>query len=320
MTDMEFVRTPDERFSDVPDFPYAPRYVTLPSGPQMHFLEEGPAKGELVLLLHGQPTWSFLYRKVIAGLVEVGHRVVAPDFVGYGRSDKPAQRTDVTVRAHLNWLYEFIEERALSDITLVVQDWGGPIGLGVLATAPDRFARVVVANTVLHTADPSLSGRLAWACHAGPDGTMAIEQSLLDYQRMTQEIKPFAPSLFVQGATESVLSDPVLAAYDAPFPDETYCAGPRQLPLLMGLTPGSACARQNRRTLTALRDFRRPLLSAFSDRDPSTKGWDRVLTEAVPGAAFQSHVVIEGAGHFLQEDKGPELAEAITRFIRATPA
>jgi haloalkane dehalogenase len=285
----------------------------------MHYVDEGPADGEVVLLLHGQPTWSYLYRDVVARLTERGLRAVAPDLIGFGRSDKPVERAAYTVQAHVDWLAQFVAATGLVDVTFVVQDWGGPIGLGVLAATPGLARRVVAANTVLHTADPALAGRLEWACHAGPDGTVVVEEMLLDYQRLTQELAPFHPSLFVQGATASDVPDDVLAAYDAPFPDETFCAGARQLPLLMGLTPGSACARLNRRTMDALAAFDGPFLTAFSDGDPATRGWAEVLQAHVPGAAGLRHVTIEQAGHFLQEDCGPQLADVVADFVGGTP-
>jgi haloalkane dehalogenase len=319
MSAVQVVRTPEERFAELPGFPFTPRYATLPDGLRMHYVDEGPAGAETVLLLHGQPTWSYLYRSVVACLAERGLRAVAPDLIGFGRSDKPLERTAHSVQAHIHWLAQFVDAVGLSDLTLVVQDWGGPIGLGVLAANPGLVRRVVAANIALHTADPSLAGQLAWACHAGPDGTVTVEQMLLDYQRLTQELTPFRPSLFVQGATESDVADPVLAAYDAPYPDESFCAGPRQLPLLMGLTPHSACARLNRRAMEALAGFERPFLTAFSDGDPGTRGWAEVLRAHVPGAAARAHVTIEGAGHFLQEDRGTHLADVIGRFVGDTP-
>jgi haloalkane dehalogenase len=285
----------------------------------MHYVDEGPPGAEAVLLLHGQPTWSYLYRTVVAGLAERGLRAVAPDLIGFGRSDKPVARTTYSVQAHVDWTVQFVGAVGLADVTLVVQDWGGPIGLAVHTATPGLVRRVVAANTALHTADPALAGRLDWACHAGPDGTVTVEQRLLDYQRLTQELTPFAPSLFVQGATASDVPDAVLAAYDAPFPDETFCAGPRQLPLSMGLTPASACARLNRRTMGALGEFDGPFLTAFSDGDPGTGGWAEVLQDHVPGAAGRAHVTLEGAGHFVQEDRGAELADVVARFVGSTP-
>jgi haloalkane dehalogenase len=317
---VEFRRTPDGCFTDLPGFAHEPKYLPLGDGLRMHFIDEGPPAGAIVLLLHGQPTWSFLYRQVIPVLTSHSYRVIAPDLIGFGRSDKPTGRSAYTVRSHIRWLREFIETLDLTAITMVVQDWGGPLGLAALAASPGRFARIVATNTALHTADAALADRLTWACHATGDGTVVVQQDLLDYQRLTQELTPWRPSLFLQGATEGTLEPAVLAAYDAPFPDESYCAGPRQLPLLMGLTPGSECARSNRRTMAALGDFRGPLLTAFSDGDPSTRGWERVLQQAVPGAFGQAHVVIRQAGHFVQEDRGAELAEVVTQFMQRTPA
>jgi haloalkane dehalogenase len=316
---MEFARTPEECFADLTDYPFEPHYRTLECGLRLHYVDVGPPDGEPIVLLHGQPTWSYLYRTVIPVLVANGYRAIAPDLIGFGRSDKPTSRTEYSVRAHTRWLSELLDYAAPTNVTLVVQDWGGPFGLGVLARHPEQFARVVAANTVLHTADPSLAGALEWACHATADGRVVLEQALVDYQRMTQELPEFQPSLFVQGATRHDVAPDVLNGYDAPFPDESYCAGARQLPLLMGLTPGSQCARQNQRTLDALKEFRRPFLTAYSDGDPSTRGWEAVLRQAVPGAEGQDHVVITEAGHFLQEDQGPQLGQAIVAFARANP-
>ena len=316
---MEVVRTPDERFRHLPGFPFTPHYVTLPEGLRVHYVDEGPPQAETVLLLHGQPTWSYLYRTVIERLVAHGLRAVAPDLVGFGRSDKPRSRAAHTVPAHVDWMTRFADASGLAEVTLVVQDWGGPIGLGVLARRPGFARRVVAANTALHTADASLAGRLDWPVHDAGGGNVTVAQTLLDYQRLTQEVTPFRPSLFVQGATASEVPDPVLAAYDAPFPDEDACAGPRQLPLLMGLTPHSACARQNRHTLDALRAYERPFLTAFSDGDPGTGGWAEVLQSEVAGARGRSHVTIAGAGHFVQEDRGAELADVVVQLIGATP-
>ena len=286
----------------------------------MHYVDEGPRDAETVLLLHGQPTWSYLYRTVVARLAALGLRAVAPDLVGFGRSDKPAARTAHTVRAHVDWLAGFVHGTGLDGVTLVVQDWGGPFGLGLLADEPGRFRRAVAANTALHTAGTELAGRLAWACHTGDDGAMTVEPALLDYQRLTQELMPFRPSLFVQGATASAPPHDVLAGYDAPFPSEEFSAGPRQLPLLMGLTPSSACARLNAQTMDVLSRFARPFLTAFSDGDAATAGWAEVLQRHVPGARGLRHPTIAGAGHFLQEDRGHALADVIAGFVGSTPS
>ena len=315
---MDSLRTPDERFVGLVDYPFQAHFLPVGDELVMHYVDEGPADGPPVLLLHGQPTWSYLYRHVIPVLRAAGLRAIAPDLIGFGKSAKPIRRTDYSVRAHVRWLGALVLGLDLRDVTLVVQDWGGPIGLAVLAQDPERFARVVAANTVLHTTDPALAGALSWACHQGVDGSMVIEPALLDYQRMTQELPDFRPSLFVQGATEREVEDEVLAGYDAPFPDEAFCAGARQLPLLMGLTPASECARVNRHTAKALGEFTKPFLTAFSDGDPSTQGWAEVLQDAVPGARGQPHQVVPGAGHFLQEDDGNALAQIIARFAAGT--
>ena len=316
---MELVRTPEERFADLPGFPYEPRYADLPAGIRMHHVDVGPPGAETVLLLHGQPTWGYLYRAVIEGLTGRGLRAVVPDLIGFGRSDKPLARTAHSIQAHVEWITQFADLLGLTRLTLVVQDWGGPLGLGLMTARPGLVRRVVASNTALHTADASLAGRLAWACHATAEATVTVEPALLDYQRLTQELMPLQPSLFVQGATASTVPDAVLAAYDAPFPDERFCAGPRQLPLLMGLTPSSACARLNRRTMEALARFEGPFLTAFSDGDPGTGGWAEVLQAHVPGAAGLTHVTIRGAGHFVQEDRGAELADAVATLVAATP-
>jgi haloalkane dehalogenase len=317
---MEVLRTPDEAFAGLPGFPFSRHIAELPDGLRMCYVDEGPRRAEAVLLLHGQPTWSYLYRKVIERLVDKGLRAVAPDLVGFGRSDKPTARATHSVRGHVTWMAQFADTVGLRDVTLVVQDWGGPIGLGLLAERPGLVTRVVAANTALHTAEAKLAGRLAWPVHALDDATVTVGQTLLDYQRLTQELVPFRPSLFLQGATTSELPEDVLAAYDAPFPDETFCAGPRQLPLLMGLTPSSACARVNRRTFDELARFDGPFVTAFSDGDPGTAGWAAVLQERVLGAHGRTHVTIEGAGHFLQEDRGAELADVVVRVVGELPA
>ena len=316
---VELVRTAEDCFAELPGFPYAPRYATLPDGVRMHYVDEGPRDAETVLLVHGQPTWSYLYRTVIERLVSHGLRAVALDLVGFGRSDKPLSRSAHTVRAHVGWITQFLDVTGLRALTLVVQDWGGPFGLGLLPERPGLVHRIVAANTALHTADAGLAGRLAWPVHESAGGTVTVAQTLLDYQRLTQELTPFRPSVFVQGATASDVPDLVLAAYDAPFPDEAYCAGPRQLPLLMGLTPSSSCARLNRRTLEALAAFDGPFLTAFSDGDPGTGGWAEVLQEHVPGAAGCAHVTLAGAGHFLQEDRGADVADVVARLVTDTP-
>ena len=316
------VRTPDHRFVDLPGYPFEPHYATVTarglSPVRMHYLDEGPSDGEVVLLLHGQPTWSYLYRTVIPVLTAAGLRVVAPDHVGFGRSDKFTERTDYTLSRHIQWLGSLITGLDLRGITLVAQDWGGPIGLSTLAGHTDRFAWVVATNTVLHTAEPSLAGRLGWANHSLGDGRVVLQEALVDYVQFFARSPQLTASLFVE-AVAGPLGPGVAAAYDAPVPDPTFQAGLRQMTGLIPLTGNDPGAVIGRSTMAALARFDRPFLTAYSDGDPATAGWDGVFRERVPGAAGRPAVRIAGAGHFLQEQKGPELAGVIADFIASTP-
>jgi haloalkane dehalogenase len=316
------VRTPDEQFADLPGYAHPPRYVDVGSkstGPlRMHYAEAGPSDADPVLLLHGQPTWSYLYRRVIDTLAAAGHRVIAPDNIGFGRSDKLTDRSDYTFRRHIDWTTRLVLALDLHHVTLVVQDWGGPIGLAVLAAHPERFDRVVASNTILHTSEPRLDGRLGWANHGLGEGRVVLEEALIDYVLFTQRAPQLRASDFVSFATTKDVPAPVLAAYDAPFPDETYQAGMRQFPSLIPLTRSDPGAAINRATWAALERFDRPFLTVFSDGDDASAGWDAVFRERVPGARGQPHAIIEGAGHFIQEDRGGELGDIVVRFIAAT--
>lgn len=316
------LRTPDDRFADLPGFAFEPHYVEVAAdgvGPlRMHHLDEGPRDGPVALLLHGQPTWSYLYRTVVPVLVERGIRVVAPDLVGYGRSDKPTDPTDYTFARHVDWVRSLVTRLDLREVTLVAQDWGGPIGFSVLAAEPDRFARVVAANTILHTADPALAGRLTWAVHGEGEGRVVLQEALVDYLLYTQRAPVLRPSDFVGAAAQRPVSPEALAAYDAPFPDPSYTAGLRQMIALLPLTRNDVGARIGRRTMRALEQFDRPFVTAYSDGDPATRGWESVFQERVPGARGRAHVTITGAGHFLQEDAGEELGRVVADVIATT--
>lgn len=302
---MDVLRTPDERFANLPDFPFEPHYIEVDSGAgttlRVHYLDEGPRDGEVVLLLHGEPSWSYLYRKMIPVLVDAGLRAVAIDLVGFGRSDKPTRREDYTYAAHTDWTWAAIEAIGLTDITLVCQDWGGLIGLRLVAEQPDRFVRVVAANTMLPTGDH----------HPG--------KAFLAWQKFSQEVPVFPAGQILNGATVSTLEPEVIAAYDAPFPDDSYLAGARQFPMLVPTGPDDPAAPRNRVAWEALGRFDRPFLCAFSDSDPITGAAEPVLRSHVRGAEGQDHVTIVDAGHFLQEDKGRELAAAVVEFVAATP-
>lgn len=303
---MKVLRTPDDRFEGLTGFPFEPHYVDVPDGDggtlRVHHLDEGDPSGDVVLLLHGEPSWSYLYRHMIPVLVDAGLRAVAPDLVGFGRSDKPATRTDYTYARHVAWLRaHVIDALDLRDITLVCQDWGGLLGLRLVADHPDRFARVVAANTFLPTGDR----------HPG--------EAFLRWQRFSQEVPELPVGVIVDGGCTSLLPPEVIAAYDAPFPDESYKEGARQFPALVPTSPEDPEAPANRAAWESLKRYEKPFLCAFSDQDPITAGSDRVLKQLVPGAAGQPHVTIEGGGHFLQEDRGPQLAEVVVDLIQRTP-
>jgi haloalkane dehalogenase len=301
---MNALRTPDERFAGLPDFPFAPHYVEVDDGEggrlRVHYLDEGTRDAPAVLLMHGEPSWCFLYRKMIPRLVEAGLRAIAPDLIGFGRSDKPDAQDDYTYARHVEWMRAALFDGLdLRDLTLVGQDWGGLVGLRLVAENPDRFARVVAANTGLPTGDQKMS------------------DAFLAWQRYSQETPVFHVGGIVKGGCARELAPDVIAAYDAPFPDDSFTAGARRFPMLVPTAPDDPAAPANRRAWEALTAWDKPLLTAFSDKDPVTAGFDRVLQAAVPGAKGQPHTVIEGAGHFLQEDKGEELARAVIDFVRA---
>jgi haloalkane dehalogenase len=298
---MDVLRTPDERFADLPDFPFAPHYIEVDSV-RMHYLDEGPADAEVILLLHGEPSWSYLYRWMIPVLVDAGLRAVAIDLVGFGRSDKPTRREDYTYQSHVDWMWAAIEGIGLTDITLVCQDWGGLIGLRLVGEHPERFARVVAANTTLPTGDQ----------HPG--------EAFLAWQRFSQETPEFPVGRIIDGGCVSTLSPDVIAAYDAPFPDDSFKAGARQFPTLVPTSPDDPAAPANRAAWEGLRRFEKPFLCAFSDSDPITNGADAPLRTLIPGARGQREVMITGGGHFLQEDKGRELADVVVDFVTDTPS
>ncbi|WP_428263703.1 haloalkane dehalogenase [Haliangium sp.] len=304
---MDILRTPDERFADLPGYPFAPHYVDV-GGVRIHYLDEGPAADAPaaaagpVLLLHGEPSWSYLYRTMIPVLTAAGLRAVAPDLVGFGRSDKPAAQSDYTYQRHVDWMRGFLDATELTDITLFCQDWGGLIGLRLVAEHPDRFARVITANTFLPTGD-----------RRPPDAFLAWQQ----YAKTTPELHVGG---IIQRATTTQLSDEIIAAYDAPFPDDSYKAGARVFPALVPTAPDDPASEPNRRAWKVLEQWTKPWLTAFSDQDPITRGADAVFHKLIPGAQGQPHTTIEGGGHFLQEDRGPEIARVIVDFVRATGA
>jgi haloalkane dehalogenase len=267
----------------------------------MAYVEAGPADGPVVVLLHGEPTWSFLYRKVLPVLAAAGLRAIAPDLVGFGRSDKPAAVDDHSYARHVEWMRRLLfEQLDLREVTLVAQDWGGLIGLRLVAEHPERFARVAVSNTGLPTGETPMP---------------AVWEGFRDFVATTPELEV---SWFVAAGCLEPLDAAVLAAYDAPFPDETYKAGPRAMPALVPTTPDDPGGTANRAAWQQLARFDRPLLCVFTDGDPITAGADRPFRELVPGARDQPHATIRGGGHFVQEDRGDELAQVVVDFVQAT--
>lgn len=301
---MEFLRTPDECFANLPDYDFAPHYLMVDDteGGQLrvHYLDEGPADAAPVLLMHGEPSWCYLYRKMVPILVAAGHRVIAPDLIGFGRSDKPSRREDYTYQRHVDWMQSLLEQLDLNATTLVCQDWGGLIGLRLVAENPTRFARVVAANTMLPTGDH--------------DPGAAFKS----WQKFSQEVPEFPAGGIIKGGTATPLPQAVIAAYDAPFPEERYKEGARQFPLLVPTTPDDPAADKNRAAWGVLTQWQKPFLTAFSDKDPITAGGDKVMQKLIPGTRGQAHVTIANGGHFLQEDQGEKLAEVVVQFIATT--
>jgi haloalkane dehalogenase len=294
------LRTPDERFADLPGFGWVPRYADV-GGLRMAYVEDGPPGGEPVLLLHGEPSWSFLYRTVMRVLADAGLRVIAADMIGFGRSDKPAEMSDHSYARHVEWMRALaFDVLGLSGVTLVGQDWGGLLGLRLVAEHPDRFARVVAANTGL------------------PTGDQAMPEVWLRFRDVVAAAPELGISRLVQAGSRTVLPAEVLAAYEAPFPGESYKAGPRAMPTLVPTTPDDPASAANRAAWQKLAAWDKPFLVAFSDSDPITGAMAPILKRTVPGAAGLDHPVIEGAGHFLQEDAGERLGTVIADFVRAT--
>jgi haloalkane dehalogenase len=301
---MQALRTPDDCFAALPDFPFEPRYTEVPSGDgenlRVHYLDEGPPQGDIVLLMHGEPSWCFLYRKMIPTLVDAGFRCIAPDLIGFGRSDKPTDRSDYTYARHVEWMRSALFDALdLRDVTLVCQDWGGLTGLRLVGENPERFARVVVANTFLPTGDaPAGKAFLAW-------------------QNFSQTVADFDVGFIVNGGCATDLPEAVAGAYSAPFPDDSYKAGARQFPMLVPTSPDDPAAEANRDAWKVLRAWEKPFLTAFSDQDAITRGGDGAFQRDVPGCAGQPHTTIEGGGHFLQEDQGEQLARVVRDWLQS---
>jgi haloalkane dehalogenase len=301
---MQVLRTPDERFESLPDYPFSPNYLTVTdlkdgTALRLHYLDEGPRHAAPILLMHGEPSWSYLYRKFVPQLVAAGHRVVAPDLIGFGKSDKPVERLDYTYERHVAWMSEWILSLDLKDITLFCQDWGGLIGLRLVAAFPERFARLIIGNTGL------------------PIGT-GWSEGFESWRNFSQNVEVFPTGFILNGGSVRELSAAEQAAYDAPFPDESYKSGARQFPVLVPITPDMPSVAENKTAWAVLEQFEKPVVTCFSDQDAVTKGGEQLFIDRIPGAKGQPHRIVKDAGHFLQEDKPDELVALIKDFIAAT--
>lgn len=293
---MDYLRTPDSAFSELPDWLFEPRYAAVGDGLRVAFVDEGPADGPVVLLMHGEPSWSYLYRFVISPLVAAGCRVLAPDLIGFGRSDKPVDRSAHTYQAHVDWMLTWLRGVDPQGVTLFCQDWGGLIGLRLVAEEPDRFSVVFAANTGLPTGDGKPT------------------DAFLAWQNFSQTVETFPVGFIVDGGSGRQLSTDEVAAYDAPFPTEAHKAGPRQLPSMVPTGADDPARAPNLAAWSVLKQFTKPFICAFSDGDAITKGGERAFLGVVPGTEGQPHVTLHG-GHFLQEDSGPAIAELILSVL-----
>lgn len=299
---MAVLRTDDSRFEGLEGWPHAPHYTEIDGGPlgplRIAHAEAGPAGGPVVVLMHGEPSWSYLYRRMIAVLSTAGYRCLAPDLVGFGRSDKPAAQEDYTYERHVDWMTQWLKAQDLREVTLFCQDWGGLIGLRLVAAMPERFARVCAANTFLPTGE----GRASPAFEA--------------WRAFSQNVPDFDSGWIVNGGTARGISDGARAAYNAPYPDDSYKACARRFPMLVVTDPDMPSAAENREAWKVLERFEKPFLTLFGDKDMVTLGTEKLLQARIPGAKGQPHRLIENAGHFLQEDAGEEIAQELVDWMK----
>ena len=328
---MKFLRTPDERFENLADFPFKAHYRQVDDGRggelRVHYLDEGPVDAPVVLLLHGQPSWSYLYRYMIPPLVSAGFRVIAPDLIGFGRSDKPVQTDDYTYAAHVAWMGEWLIALDLCEITLFCQDWGSLIGLRLVALYPDRFAHVVLANGGLPAGMiPAFPGKiLQWIY---PRIALVKAQELgarfrvkygipgfLYWRKYAAQSPDFSIGDVMQLSSSKTMTTDEIAGYEAPFPDHRYMAGARQFPMLVPVFIDEPGVSDNKIAWQALRQFNKPFMTAFSDKDPVTAGGDKKFREQVPGCQGVAHRIILNAGHFLQQDAPDQCVQAILDIV-----
>ncbi len=295
---MKSLRTPDERFANLSDYPFSPHYVTVGNDLRMHYVDEGPSNAEIVLLMHGEPSWSYLYRKMIPHFVDAGYRVIAPDLIGFGRSDKPVEMADYSYASHTAWTLDFIEQLDLTGINLFCQDWGGLIGLRIAGLHHERFARIVAGNTFL------------------PNGKGKPSEAFLQWQEFSKTAPKLPIHKIMQNSTVTELSQAELDAYWAPFPDVSYMAGAKIFPSLVPTSEDDVAIPTNLEAWSTLAKSKKPFLCLFSDQDPITAGGDKIFIKHMAGAAGMPHQTIEGGGHFLQEDKGESIAKIMIDFMQ----
>ncbi len=297
---MTVLRTPDERFDELQNFPFEPHYLEVSDDDlgtlRIHFVDEGPRNAPVVLCLHGEPSWSFLYRKMIPVFTAAGFRAVAPDLVGFGRSDKPASRSDYSYKKHVQWMKDWLDAAGLTDITLLGQDWGGLIGLRLVAENPGLFSRFSLSNTGL------------------PTGDQAMSEAFDRWRQFSQQDPEFDIGNIVNQFGRGSLSEAEIAAYRAPFPSNEYKEGARQFPLLVPASPDDPAAEDNRRAWQSLMQWDKPALMCFSDSDPITAGADRPFLKLVPGTRNQPHITLRGS-HFIQEEDGETWAKAVVEWM-----
>lgn len=295
---MQVLRTPDDRFAGLADFPFEPRYEEV-DGLRIHYVDEGPRDAPVVLMLHGEPTWSYLYRRMIPIFVDAGYRAVAPDLVGFGRSDKPTRKADYSYQRHVDWMTGWLEAAELQRVTLVGQDWGSLIGLRLAVENESRFERIVMANGALPTGHERLP-------------------KIFRIWRAFSRYSPWFPiGRIVQAGCRQPLAREARAAYEAPFPSRRYRAGARVFPALVPASPSDPASKPNQAAWERLEAWDKPFLCLYATGDPITRPMHEVFQRRVPGAEAQPHALIRGTGHFIQEDRGEELARRIADWMLA---
>lgn len=294
----KIIRTPENRFDNLPDYDFESNYLNVEQDLRLHYLDEGNINDPIVLLLHGEPSWSYLYRKMIPTLVENNFRAIAPDLIGFGKSDKLIDKKDYSYQKHIDWLKIFIQELNLTNILLFCQDWGGLLGLRLITEMNDHFSMVVASNTFL------------------PTGDRPAPESFLKWRAYSQYSPGFDIGKVINMGTVQELAEDVIAAYNAPFPSEDYKAGARIFPTLVPIKQGDPEAIKNREAWNRLMQWKKPFLTIFGDKDDIMTGAEKIFQKLIPGTKGQDHTMLS-AGHFIQEEKGEELAKLVVTFYLA---